>query len=129
MGRGGQGAPSPGARAFGPTQAVLWVSQPTRLTRQEPCVACWVKVQMESSTRQPLTLVVPATVAGRGLEPQEHWRVKTGLSDEGMGEDGSVTGAVASGTSLSFCPQTGKRATIPFQLCRRGVIYSREDSL
>lgn len=25
-------------------EAVLWVSQPTRLTRQEPWVACWVKV-------------------------------------------------------------------------------------
>lgn len=37
---------------------------------------------------------VTATVAGRSLEPQEHWRVETGLGEEGMGEDGSVTRAV-----------------------------------
>lgn len=100
-------------------EAVLWVAQPTRFTRQEPCMACWVKVQMKSSTRQPLTLLPDVMVAGRSLEPQEHWRVKTGLGDEGMGEDGSVTGAPCLWDErLSFCPQTGKRATIPSQHCR-----------
>lgn len=63
-------------------EAVLWVSQPTRLTRQEPWVACWVKVWRKNSLRQPLTLGVLAMVAGRSLEPQERWRVKTSLSDE-----------------------------------------------
>lgn len=36
-------------------------------------------------------------VAGRSLEPQEHWRVKTSFSDEGMRDEGSITGAVPLG--------------------------------
>lgn len=31
----------------------------------------------------------PGMVAGRSLEPWEYWRVKTGLSNKGMGGDGS----------------------------------------
>lgn len=53
-------------------------------------------------------------VTGGSLEPQEHWGVKTSLSDEGMGDDGSVTGDVPLGRASAILSPDWKEGNHSF---------------
>lgn len=65
-----------------------------------------------------MMLGVPGKVPGT----LGHWRVKTGLSDEGMGGDGSNHWHYASGRSLCHSvPKLERRQPCPFSCAGRSL--------